>query len=435
MLRGAGVFLGLPWLEALAPRRAWADMLSPVAPKRLAVLYMPNGVRPDTWTPQGEGTEFTLSESLRPLEELRSDISVYTNLWHKNSDFGDGHYVKTSGFLTGTTIRKTVGLELNCGGVSLDQVVAKAQGHHTPLPSLELGVEPVRSGVDAAVGYTQLYGGHISWSGPTMPLAKEINPRLAFERLVRVTRRGIPSDPGLGSILDSVREDAGRLNRSLGTNDQAKLEEYLESVRHLERQLDRLDGSSDEEWAPRVAIDPDLGPSFDPPEKHAERVRLLLEVMALAFQSDATRVSTFMFGNAVSGVDFSFLEGVQGTHHDLSHHENKPEKLAQYQKVNQWHVEQFARLLKRLKEMPEGESNVLDNSLILLGAGLRDGNAHSPHNLPIVLAGRAGGAHATGRHVVSSPDTPLSNLYLGMLRSLSVDAASFADSTGSIDLV
>lgn len=434
MLRGAGVMLGLPLLEAMSPRRSWAGTV-PQVPKRLAVLYMPNGVHPGAWTPLGQGRDFVLSPTLLPLQDLRNEILVMTNLWHKNSNYGDGHYVKTSGFLTGTTIQKTAGADLNCHGVSLDQVIAKQIGHQTPLPSLELGAEPVRSGIDSTVGYTQLYGGHIAWSAPTIPLAKEINPKLAWERIMRATSPDSSAVDRDKSVLDCVLEDAQAMRRRLGRGDQAKLDEYLQSVYQLETQVARFEKSQTASWQPRGGVNPQVKPDWLPdaqPAAHAERVELLLDIMALAFQMDATRICTFMFGNAVSGADFSFLDGVKGSHHDLSHHNRDPAIMGQYQKVNRWHVEQFARLLAKLKNMPEGEASVLDNSLVLLGAGLRDGNAHDPHNLPLVLAGRAGGAISPGQHIVSQPDTPLSNLYVDILHAMDVPVDSFADSNGRV---
>jgi Protein of unknown function (DUF1552) len=434
MLRGAGVLLGLPLLEAMIPRRSLAAVPAQV-PKRLAVLYMPNGVHPGAWTPLGQGRDFVLSPTLLPLQDLRNEILVLTNLWHKNSDFGDGHYVKTSGFLTGTTIQKTAGYDLNCHGVSLDQVVAKQIGTGTPLPSLELGAEPVRTGVDATVGYTQLYGGHIAWSAPTIPLAKEIDPKLAWERIVRATSPDHETTRRTASILDCVLDDAHQLRRSLGTQDQGKLDEYLQSVHQLETQVGRFDDTTSEQWRAQGGINPNVKPDWlpeGPPTAHAERVELLLDVMALAFQMDATRVCTFMFGNAVSSADFSFLDGVKGTHHDLSHHNRDAAVMAQYQKVNRWHVSQFARLLQKLKAMKEGEGTVLDNSLLLFGSGLRDGNAHDPHNLPVILAGRGGGSIPTGQHLVSRRDTPLANLYVDILRALDIPADQFADSSGPL---
>jgi hypothetical protein len=435
MLRGAGAALALPWLEAMAPQTLAAKAsASTESPRRLAVLFMPNGVHPGQWTPKGMGKQFELSPTLEPLRELRDDLLVLTNLWNQNSDSGDGHYVKTSGFLTGTTIHKTVGVDLNSNGISLDQLLAKQIGQQTPLPSLELGTEPVRTGVDKAVGYTRVYGAHIAWRGPTSPLAREINPRSVFDRLMHAGTPNVKNARRDTAILDLVIEDGQNLRQRLGVSDRRKMDEYLHSVRSLEARLERASADRSS-WAPRAAYDPSIRPRNMPeerPEEHEERVELLLDMIALAFQTDTTRVSTFMFGNSVSNINFSFLDGVRGAHHSLSHHQNEEDNLREYQLVNQWHVAQYARLLAKLKAMQEGEQSVLDNSLVLFGSGLRDGNAHDPHNLPILLGGHGGGRVATGQHLAYAKDTPLANLYVSMLDALGAPVDQFADSTGPL---
>ncbi len=430
LLRGAGAALALPWLEAMQPARA-ATAAAAADPVRLAVLFMPNGVHPDQWTPNGVGREYGLSPTLEQLESMREQVLVLTNLWNAGSDTGDGHYVKTAGLLTGTTITKTVGVDLNCNGVSLDQVVAQHLGRQTPLPSLELGTEPVAAGVDGTVGYTRVYGAHIAWRGPTSPLAKEINPQLVYERLFRA-RRGSPTGQHDRQLLDRVLGDARRLRTRLGVHDRQKMDEYLESVRSLEERLERAAQPERAAWQPRGPLDPARKPPAGVPEKHLEHVRLMLDMMALAFQTDTTRVCTFMFGNSVSNINFSFLDGVTGGHHSLSHHQKEEDKLRQYQLIGRWHVAQYAYFLRRLQEIKEGERTLLDNSLVLFGSDLRDGNAHDPHNLPILLGGRGGGRIASGEHRSYGKDTPLANLYLSMLAALGVPAARFADSTGPL---
>jgi hypothetical protein len=434
VLRGVGASLALPWLEAMSPRAARGSETQITAPRRLAVLFMPNGVHPDMWTPTGTGRNFQLSPTLAPLRDLQNELLVLTNLWNQNSDSGDGHYVKTSGFLTGTTIHKTVGVDLNCHGISMDQVLAQRIGHETPLPSLELGTEPVRTGVDKAVGYTRVYGAHIAWRGPTSPLAREINPRLVYDRLLRAGKQDSSAARRDSALLDLVLEDARRLRLRLGSSDRRKMDEYLDSVRSLEERLARLsDGRG--KWTPRADYDAAGKPRDMPvekPEEHAERVELMLDMIALAFQTDTTRVCTFMFGNSVSNINFSFVDGVAGAHHSLSHHQREEDKLKQYQMVNRWHVAQYARLLSKLRGMREGQASVLDNSLILFGSGLRDGNAHDPHNLPILVGGRGGGRVATGQHLVYDKDTPLSNLYMAMLDACGAAVDQFADSTGHL---
>jgi hypothetical protein len=428
VLRGVGATLALPWLEAMAPA-ARAASEAARSPVRMAVLYMPNGVHPDKWTPEGEGRNFKFSPTLEPLADLRDDVLVLTQLWNKGSDANEGHYVKTSGFLTCTTITKSYGVDLSCNGVSMDQVAAQKAGKRTPLPSLELAMDPVSTGVDNNVGYTRVYGAHIAWAGPTRPLARDISPRQVYDRLFRASRKAGGGDQDK-LLLDRVGADAKQLREQLGTADRQRLDEYLQGVRSLEERLDRS-GPSASDWKPRSPVEETKLPEGDPRD-HAENVRWMLDMVALAFQSDTTRICTFMFGNAVSGRNFSFLPTVKGGHHDISHHARDPEQLRKYQLVNQWHIEQYAYLLKKLRAMKEGDGTVLDNSMILFGAGLRDGDRHDPHNLPIVVGGRGGGRLATGQHLVYAKDTPLANLYLCMLDAFGTPVDRFADSTGPL---
>ena len=444
MLKGLGATLALPVLEAMLPAAAVRF------PVRMAHLYMPNGVHPDMWTPRGTGADFELSPTLAPLAGVKKDILVLSELWNAASDTGDGHYVKTSGFLTSTTITRTTGEALNSNGISMDQFAARKVGILTPLPSLELGIEPPATGVDTNVGYTQLYGAHIAWSQPTTPLAKEINPKLAFDRLFRpkaVTSREAADLAATRdrSVLDLVAADAKRLQQKLGANDRAKLDEYLDSVRAVERRIEwdakRQGETAMADPAARAAVD-ELGRRIDAysdPARlseragnHTEHTRLMLDLMALAFWTDTTRVSTFMFGNAVSSRSFAFLGADFGGHHETSHHENNPNKLEHYQRINQWHVEQYAYFIEKLRSIREGAGTLLDQSMIVLGAGMRDGNAHSPKNLPIILAGRGGGTIATGRHVVHETKTPLANLWHSMLNRVGAPVERFADSTGEL---
>ncbi len=448
VLRGLGVAMGLPLLDAMQPQVALAakgDMA--VAPMRMAFLFFPNGVNQDTWTPKGEGRSFELSPILQPLGGMKDEVLVLTNLTNMATDMGDGHYVKDAAFLTGTAITRTTGAALNANGVSIDQLAAQRLGNLTPLPSLELALEPVTSGVDTVVGYTRLYGSHISWSTPTTPVSREINPKLAFDRLFRSKasqRKGRVEEDR--SVLDLVLGDAKSLRSQIGGNDRLKLDEYLDSVRSVERRI-AFDASHRQAL---VEDDPaarrdlkllgdrvdlyrrDPGRLRERKMNHTEHARLMLDIILLAFQTDSTRIATFMFGNAVSCKDFSFLEGVSSCHHDLSHHENDQAKLEQYTKVSAWHVAQYAYLLGRMAEIREQEGTLLDHSMILFGSALRDGNAHNPHNLPILLGGRAHGTLNPGRHITYNKDTPLCNLYMAMLDRAGIKVDRFADSTGPL---
>lgn len=397
----------------------------------MAVLYVPNGMRPDAWTPEGIGSEFKLSPTLEPLADLKNDLLVLSNLWNQGSKGGEGHYVKISGFLTCTTVTKTLGVDINCNGVSMDQVAAQRIGKQTPLPSLELAIAPVTTGVDKNVGYTRVYGSHIAWAGPTNPLAREINPRFVFERLMRASGPQADSAKQDIQLLDRVQDDAKQLRGRLGAADRHRLDEYLSVVRSLEDRLERASRPEESSWKPRAAMDAAAKPDGIPKE-HAEHVRLMLDMIALAFQTDTTRIGTFLFGNEVSNQNFSFLDGVDSGHHSVSHHQHDPDKMRQYQLINRWHVQQYAYLLRKLRDMKEGDSNVLDNSMILFGSGLRDGDQHDPHNLPVLLGGRGGGRIAAGQHLPYTEDSPLANLYVSMLDAFGTPVDSFADSTGRL---
>ncbi len=424
LLRGAGVTLALPWLEAMAATTS-------KAPVRLGVLYMPNGVNTSAWSPEGSGQDFKFSPTLTPLQDLKDDIVVVSNLWNANTKGGDGHYVKEAAILTCTTIKKTPGADL-ANGISMDQVAAQRIGDQTPLPSLELGISPVAIGIDAAVGYTRIYGSHIAWSSPATPLARETNPRSVYERLFRASSAPQANTAKMDTLLlDRVLGDAKRLRSQVGTEDRLRLDEYLGVMRSLEERVQRSTSVNRTAWKARAAIDPKAIPT-DRPTDHAEHVKLMLDMIAIGFQSDTTRIATFMFGNSVSEISFRFLEGVTMGHHDTSHHAKNPDKLRQYQLINQWHIDQYAYLLRKLKSMKEGDSNVLDNSMVMFASALSDGDSHSPHKLPVVLGGHAGGRMITGQHLVCSDDGPLANMYVSMLDAMGTPVERFADSTGPL---
>ena len=445
VLRGVGVTLCLPLLDAMTPRLTRAEKRQGNPPLRLAALYMPNGVNPNEWTPEGVGGEFTLSSILAPLETLKSEILVLTGLMNHQSLDGDGHYAKVAPFLTGTHITKTTGNNLRCGGVSLDQFVAQRIGNLTPLPSLELSVEPVTAFVDANVGFTALYGSHISWSSPTTPVTREIDPQLAFDRLFRAPNAPVTAaNANDGSILDAVLEEAKSLNGKVGAADKQKLQEYYDAVRSVEKRIafDAVRRAQEVKSDPFARAEVEklggrIRDYYRVPEgkhgiDHTEQVRLMLDMMVLAFWTDMTRVATFMFGNEVTGKNFSFLEGVSGGHHEISHHQGDKAKLEQYRRINIWHLRQYAYMLEKMRGIREGEGTLLDNAMVLLGGGMRDGNAHDPHNLPIVLAGRGGGKLATGRHLAFPKETPLCNLYRSMLSFMETPLPAFGDSTGEL---
>ncbi|MGB0774691.1 MAG: DUF1552 domain-containing protein [Akkermansiaceae bacterium] len=447
ILKGAGATMALPILEAMSPALLAANKNGgKSSPVRMACLFMANGVRSDKWTPSGSENDMKLSPILKPLEAMRDDILVLSGLSNKASFTGDGHYVKTAGWLTGTTITKTTGSNINANGMSIDQIAAKTIGQGTKLPSLELGTERTASGVDTNVNYTRLYASHIAWKAPKVPLPCEINPRVAFDRLFRAkSPKEKKNANDEKSVLDLVMEDAKRLHKDLGKNDQQKLEEYLESVREVERRIEHEanDLSAGNNLPADVvkqmeALDKRISKAMGkasreeelhamPRFNHTEHVRLMMDLMVLAFWSDSTRVSTFMFGNAVSGRNFSFLDGVSGNHHSISHHKGNGKQLDQYQRISTWHVEQYGYMLEKMKNIKEGDKTLLDNSMVLFGSGLRDGNSHNPRNVPTVLAGQAGGTLKTGRHLRSTKGTPLCALYHGMLKRVGAPVKKIGD--------
>jgi hypothetical protein len=459
LLRAGGVVIGLPFLESLdpatgGPRKALGQepsggILSGGSPgkfpNRMALLYMPNGANMKTWTPAGKGGPLVqLSPTLEPLSKLKNEILVLSGLWNKASDTGDGHYVKGAGFLTCTTIEKSESV-VNSNGVSMDQVAAQKIGHLTLLPSLELGIEPVHSFVDKNVGYTSSYASYISWTSPTQPTPREINPKQAFNRLFRPSGKAAPAFVDDKSVLDTVLSDSKALRARVSAADQRKFDEFLDSVRSVELRVENEErlahrGQSAlreskramiEEMGSRTAQIPDSARNNARGDL-TERVRLMLDLVVLAFATDSTRIATFMFGNEVTGQNFSFLPGVTGGFHDISHHGNNESKLDQYHKINMWHVSQFAYLLEKMKAIKEGSKTLLDNSMLLLGSGISDGNQHSPHNLPLVLAGRGAGTIVPGRHLEYRQDYPLSSLYVAMLNRMNVKVPSFADSKGEL---
>jgi hypothetical protein len=431
LLRGAGVSLGLPWLEAMLPSSARAQSGAPQNPVRIAILYMPNGVNTAHWYPEGVGRDFQLSATLEPLAGLNDQILVLSNLWNAGAKGGDGHYCKESAILTCATIKKTPGVDL-ANGTSMDQLAAQRLGDQTPLSSLELGIAPVAVGVDLAVGYTRIYGSHISWSNANTPLARELNPRAVYERLYRAgSAQGGDAAKLDTLLLDRVLGDAKRLRAEVGAADGVRLDEYLSVMRSIEQRVQRASKGEKRDWKARVRLAPEGAPP-EQPGNHEEHCRLMLDMIATAFQSDTTRISTFMFGNAVSNVSFRFLDGVSLGHHDTSHHGKTEDKLRQYQIINRWHVAQYAYLLHKLKSMKEGDTTVLDNSMILFGSALSDGDSHNPHKLPLVLGGRGGGRIDAGQHLKYPEDTPLANLYVSMLDAFGAPVERFADSTGPL---
>lgn len=440
VLRGTGVALALPWLEAMS-QGAGKHLDRP--PVRAAFVFMPNGVVPDRWTPSGgEKTTFELTPMLQSLSGVKNDITLLENLWHEQTTGRNGHWPKVPAWLSGGYVVRSTGRRLDTGGVSIDQVLARRVGNLTPLPSLELGIDAPRTGVDGiGGGFARIYGSYISWRDPHSPVAREIIPQLAFDRLFRTNAAPVlsgidPNHPSIAksllsddtSVLDLAMESAKSLQKQVGKNDRAKIDEYLESVRSVER---RISASlrPQKRWINEEKLDIQRPPPGIPSD-HTEHVRLMLDVLLLAFWTDTTRISTLMLGDAQTNRDFSFLDGVKGNFHKLSHHRNDSRVRDQYERIGTWHVEQLAYLLQRMKQLDEGSSSLLGNSMVMFGSSLKDGNEHDNHDLPILIAGSAGGAIRAGRRIRADRDTPLCNLYVKMAQVMGVQLEQFGDSTG-----
>jgi len=399
------------------------------APNRVAFLYVPNGVNMADWTPATDGALSALPAILQPLESVKQELLILTGLTadkaRAHGDGGGDHARALAAFLTGCQARKTDGTDIRAG-VSVDQVAAGRVGHETRLPSLEIGGEHGAMAGNCDSGYSCVYGSTMSWRSATQPLPKEVNPRLVFERLFgngpdagRAAR-----DRNRKSILDFVKEDSQSLTTNLGATDRRKLDEYFTSIRDIEVRIAKTASM------PEVKT-PSMPKPQTIPASYEEHLKLMADLLVLAFQADITRVSTFVLANEGSNRPYPFIKVSEG-HHDLSHHGNDATKKAKIRDINRFHVQQLAYLLTKLKGTPEGDGTLLDHCMIAYGSGNSDGNAHNHEDLPILLAGGGGGTIKTGRHIRYAKETPLNNLWLSMLDRISVKMDSLGDSTGTL---
>lgn len=428
-LKGLGLSMGLPLLEAMIPDRLARAASANRTPVRMAFVFFPNGAIMPSWTPSDAGENYKLSKTLEPLAEFKGDMNVLTGLAQDNGRAkGDGagdHARCASSYLTGAHPRKTSGADIRVG-VSVDQVAAQKVGDRTKLPSLELGIEKGRNAGNCDSGYSCAYSSNISWKTATTPMAKEIHPRLVFERLFGDAEQSEEGrerrDFYRKSILDLVANDADKLKSKLGITDRRKLDEYFSSVRDLERRVIRA-----EQEAERIRPDFDVPDAI--PRDYQQHVRLMFDLMVLAFRTDTTRIATFMLGNAGSNRSYRMV-GVSEGHHQISHHRDKRELIDKIQKIDEFLVGEFAYFLRKLKSVEDGAGTLLDHSMIMYGSGLSDGNRHQHHNLPVVLAGGGGGTIRTGRHISTSSETPLNNLFLSLLDRVGANVEKLGDSSG-----
>lgn len=430
MLRGLGTAVALPLLEGMLPLTALAQSVPPRT-CRMAFVFVPNGVDMANWTPVTEGAGYALPKILEPLTNVRNSVSVLTGLAQHNAfALGDGpgdHARSTAAWLTGVHPKKTSGEGIKAG-ISADQVAAQKIGHKTRFASLEIGCERGALAGDCDSGYSCAYSSSISWRGETTPVAKEVNPRLVFERLfgsgdAEEAEARLKRNQTNKSILDFVLEDALSLKSRLGVRDQRKLDEYLTGVREIEQRLVAAEGQS-------LAIDPGKRPT-GVPRDYGEHIRLLSDMMVLAFQADLTRIGTFMYANDGSNRSYPMI-GISDGHHDVSHHGKNADKLAKKQQIDRFHVEQLAYMLEKMASIKEVEGTLLDNSMILYGAGISDGDRHNHDDLPLLLAGGGAGRLKVGKHLVYPKNTPMNNLFLSMLDRVGVNVETLGDSTGKL---
>ncbi|MCC6727752.1 MAG: DUF1552 domain-containing protein [Chthonomonadales bacterium] len=433
-LRGVGTAMALPLLEAMAPLPALAAPSRARRATRMAFLFVPNGIHMPAWRPGKPGRLDALPPTLKPLEKVKGKVTVLSGLAQHNAfALGDGagdHARSAAAWLTGCHPRKTSGADIK-NGISVDQLAAARIGRLTRFPSLEIGCERGAQAGNCDSGYSCAYSSSISWRTEATPVAKEVDPRLVFERLfgnedaAETEESRVRRDLYRRSILDLVSEDAKRLRARLGPRDRAKLEEYFVGVREIEHRLARA-----QETGREVALGAPDRPKGIPAD-YGEHIRLMADMMVLAFQADLTRVATFMLANDGSNRSYR-AAGVPEGHHDMSHHGGDPEKQAKVQRINTFHLTHLAYMLERMDSVPEGDGTLLDNAMVVYGAGISDGNRHNHDDLPILLAGRGGGTIPGGRHVVLPDNTPMANLFLSMLDRVGVPAESIGDSTGRL---
>jgi Protein of unknown function (DUF1552) len=430
-LRGMGVALALPWLESLpvfGQTAAAAKANTP--PLRLGIIFFSNGVEPIHWWAKGSGATMELGPVLQPMMPHREDMVFIQGLFNQTAYVSTSPHLGRMNLLSGATVSLDP-KEIRVG-TSMDQLIASQIGHHTALPSLVLGIEPNELRLED--GLSMIYGSSVSWTSPTKPATKEIYPARAFDRLV-----GDGSGRALDrSILDAVRQDSQGLGPKISKADNLKLTEYFESIRDIEQRIERASKEERiEGWRPTLT-EPDMPrPKNELPQNVPDHMKLMLDLIVLAFQMDKTRVATVMLNNDLSQMNFKFLEGVQGALHlDLTHNGRAADKEAMYLKTNQFHMAQFAYITQRMKEISEGGTSLLDNSILMMASSLFDGDAHSAEQLPILLTGKGGGTLKTGRILnyldKGDENRKACSLHLSLMDRMGVKLERFGDATARL---
>jgi hypothetical protein len=427
-LRGAGVALGLPLLDSMVPAQTPLEKTAAVSKSRFCGIYVPHGATMDKWTPAQEGAGFEFSESLKPLEKLRDRINIASNLAHPaasgvGSDAGADHARSAAVFLSGAHPEKGS----VHAGITIDQLLAQHVGQDTPLPSLELGIEEV--GLNCGSGYGCAYFNTISWRNPTLPLPMENSPQVVFERLFgdgtnsaqRLTRKQQDA-----SILDSVSDKVARLQSKLDPSDRVRVNEYLDDIREIERRIQKAtQHSANDVNVPEAPV--------GIPEAFEDHIKLMFDLLTIAYRAEITRISTLMYARDTSGATYP-ASGVRDGFHGASHHSNVRANMDRYALINKYHVQMLGYFLEKLRATPDGDGTLLDHSVVLYGSSMSNGNQHDHDPLPIVVAGGASGRLKGGRHMVYPAHTPMSNLMLALLDKLNVQQDSFGDSTGKLEI-
>jgi hypothetical protein len=429
LLRGGATAVALPFLDAMVPAFASTPKKPPV---RMAFLYVPNGIMMDGWNPDYEGKLDKLPRILKPLDSLKQDILQIGNLTHNTGRAlldGAGDHGRCCGsYLTGVQVKKTL-VDIK-SSVSCDQLVANEVGEETRFPSLEVGLEDARQAGDCDSGYSCAYTNNLAWRSDTQPLPPLLDPRALFERLfgdgaVLSPEARLAQAEERRSILDHVTGDTNKLKNDLGATDRRKLDEYLSSIREIERQMEKAAKDN-------TQVDPKMDKPYGVPADFAEHFRLMTDIITVAFQADLTRVLTFLITR--EGTSRAYRElGIPDGHHPLTHHQGKPELMEKVRQINEYHTAQLAKWLTKLKSIKEGDGTLLDNSMIVYGAGLSDGNRHTHEDLPTIIAGSAGGYFKTGRRIVCRRETPMCNLFLTMMDRMGLKMEFFGDSSGRLN--
>ncbi len=426
-LRGMGTALALPLLDAMVPALSAVAQTAASPVRRLGFVYIPMGMNAAAWTPALEGHITDLSPSLGPLAPVLDQVTIFTNLELRNAYTTGNHASANCAFLSCVKAKRTEGTDYQLG-TTVDQLAAQSIGKATPIPSLELGTDLIAQVGNCDNGYACAYQNNLSWSSATTPLPTEADPRVVFERLFGDGGKPDQRRAELkksGSILDWMTNDLARLQKELGPGDRTRLDQYLDSVREVERRIQQAERQSD------ATPLPDLERPATVPAAWEDHVKLMFDLQLLAMQADLTRIITFQLARETSTRTYPQI-GVPEPHHPVSHHTNDPEKLAKLARINAYHVSLFASFIEKLQATPDGDGSLLDHSMYLLGSGMGNPDIHNHTNLPILLAGGRTSKKKGARHIKYEQPTPLANLHLTLLEKVGVRLDTFADSSGKI---